>query len=127
MARRFSDEIDLTLTYDPEIARNSIWEAIHGDTILLVDLQGDILSGVVIGHAVKEFFKETEAYITKFHVEREFRGLGISRELIAAFEEESQAKMIWTSSIIGPTESIYTNLFKKSGYSISGRILAKEK
>lgn len=131
MARRFVNETNLPLTFDEELTRDTFWNAINDDnSILLVDDQNGVLAGAIMGYMERDFCKEYSAYITKLYIEKEFRGLKISMDLIKAFEEETKnAKLLFTSATAGMGERIeklYVHLFKHAGYSVLGRILVKE-
>ena len=131
MARRFVGETDLPLMFSKENTRESLWRAIHQSTVLV--WEGDkVLGGTIIGDLESDFTVEKLAYVTKFYVEKEFRGLGVSRELIQGFEDEMKrlgAKVICASSTagMGPrVEALYVRLFERQGYNVLGRVLIKE-
>ncbi|MCH8330637.1 MAG: hypothetical protein IH946_04540 [Bacteroidetes bacterium] len=131
MARRFVSETNLPLTFDEELTRDILWNAINDDnSILLVDDQDGVLAGAIMGYMDTDFCKEYSAYITKLFIEKEFRGFRVSMDLIRAFEEETKnAKLLFTSATAGMGERIeklYVHLFRKAGYSVLGRILVKE-
>lgn len=131
MARRFVEETSLPYTFDEDITMETLWRGINDpDSVLLVaDYEGAI-GGSIFGYVDRDFCKEYSAYISKLYVEKEFRGLKTSMELIEAFEKETaKAKLLFTSATAGIDERIermYVHLFKKAGYSVLGRILVKE-
>ena len=131
MARRFVAETGLPYTFSEEITRDTFWSAINTDEILLVDVEDGIIMGAVMGHVDRDFCEEYSAYINKLYIEKEFRGLCNSRDLIKAFEKEAgNAKLLFTSATAGMGERIeklYVHLFKKAGYSVLGRVLVKER
>ena len=132
LARRFVAESNLPYTFDLELTRNLFWEAINDkDSIFVVDVQDGIIAGVVMGYVERDFCVEYSAYITKLYVEKEFRGIIGAKQLIRAFEERvGKASLIFASATAGideRTEKLFVNLFKKSGYSVLGRILVKDK
>ena len=132
LARRFIEETQLPYTYDPVLTRKHYWEAIHDDeTIIILDVQEDIVAGIVMGYVAKDFCVESSAYLTKLYVEKEFRGIIRAKDLVSAFEERvKEAVIIYASATSGigeRTEKLFVRLFQKSGYSVLGRILAKEK
>ncbi len=131
MAERFVLESNLPFTFDMGLSKQLFWKAIHDeDAILLVDDQNGVLAGAIFGCMERDFCLEYIAYITKMYVEKEFRGTVKSRDLITAFEERTKkASIIFTSATAGIDEKIeksFVNLFKKSGYSVLGRVLVKE-
>lgn len=133
MARRFSDESDLPLTFDEAKARESIWRLIHDlSVIFLVEEDEGILTGAVLGYVESDFFVEHCGYILKLYVEKEFRGLGTSRALLAAFDAEAGsrgAKVIFASATAGMGDRVahlYVRLFERSGYRVLGQVLVKE-
>ena len=132
MAERFVGETDLSLTYSPEKTRNTLWQAIHSSPIMLVWEGEETIGGAVLGYLEDEFTNEISAYVSKFYVERELRGLGVARELLHAFSEEARrlgASVIFASATagMGPrVEALYTRLFECEGYNVLGRVLVKE-
>lgn len=131
MARRFVEESTLPYTFDMDLTRELLWAAIHSEeSILIVDVQEDVICAAVMGYVSRDFCIEYDAYITKFYVEKEFRGIIDTKGLIRAFEERvGEASMIYTSASSGISERIenlFVTLFKNSGYHVLGRIMAKE-
>ena len=132
MAQRFLGETELPLTYSEENTRATIWAAIHGPLIFLVWQGEETLGGMVLGNYEHDFTEETAAYIMKFYIERELRGLGVARELLQAFDAEAKqrgATVRFASSTagMGPTnEMLYVRLFEREGYNVLGRVLVKE-
>ena len=130
MARRFVEESNLPYTFSPELTRELLWDTICGeDNILLVDSHDDILAGAIMGYMERDFCVEYSAYITKMYVEKEFRGIIATKQLISAFEKRvGDACVIFASATAGideRTEKLFVNLFKKSGYIVLGRIMVK--
>jgi len=128
MAQRFLQESNLPLTYSEEQAYKVYYEGLsHG--ILLVDEDDGVIAGAIMGYMDRDFTIEYCAYITKFFVEKEFRGLDVSMGLIKAFEAEvSEAVIIYTSATAGMgdrIEKMYVRLFEKAGYNVLGRILMR--
>ena len=131
LAKRFINETNLPYTYDDELTRNNFWNGIHDNgSIILVDIQEELLAGLVMGYMERDFCKEYSAYITKLYVEKEFRGSSIARDLITAFEAETtEATLLFTSATGGMgerNEKLYVHLFEHAGYAVLGRILVKE-
>ena len=109
-----------------------MWSAIHDSTIMLVWKGEETLGGVVIGSLERDFTEDMSAYIMKFYVEKELRGLGVAQELLQAFDQEAfrmGAKMSFASSTAGMgevNEKLYVRLFEQQGYNVLGRVLVKE-
>ena len=132
MAQRFLAETQLPLTYSAENTRATIWAAIHSPLIFLVWQGEETLGGMVMGDYEHDFTEETAAYVMKFYVERELRGMNVARELLQAFDAEVKqrgASVVFASSTagMGPTnETLYVRLFEHEGYNVLGRVLVKE-
>jgi len=131
LAKRFIEESQLPYTYDPELTRNNWWEAIHDEeTILVLDVEEDIVAGMVMGYVHTDFCVESSAYLTKLYVEKEFRGIIKAKDLVSAFEERvKEAVIVYASATSGigeRTETLFVKLFERSGYHVLGRIMAKE-
>ena len=131
MARRFVGETNLPVTFDEELTRQTLWGAINDEgSILLVADHDGVLTGAIMGYMERDFCKEYSAYITKLYIEKEFRGLKVSMDLIRAFEiETKEAVLLFTSATAGMgerVEKMYVHLFEHAGYSVLGRILVKE-
>jgi len=132
LAERFIAESNLPYTYDPVLTRKHYWEAIHDEeTIIILAVEEDIVAGIVMGYVSRDFCVESSAYLTKLYVEKEFRGIIGAKHLVAAFEERVKEAVIIFASATGGVgeeiEKIFVRLFEKSGYSVLGRIMAKEK
>jgi GNAT superfamily N-acetyltransferase len=133
LARRFVAETNMPLTFDYDATRALFWGAIHDEeSIFIVAVEDGIIAGVIMGYVEKDFCVEYSAYITKLYIEKEFRGLVGAKHLIAAFEEKvkGRASLIYASATAGiddRIEKLFVNLFQKSGYSVLGRILLKDK
>lgn len=131
MARRFVEESTLPYTFSPELTRELLWQAICDDeNILLVDMRDGLVAGAIMGYMERDFCVEYSAYITKMYVEKEFRGIIAAKQLISAFEKRVEnASVVFASATAGideRTEKLFVNLFKKSGYSVLGRIMVKD-
>ncbi len=130
MGRRFVKESSYPLTYDPELARETFWYAIHREILIVHDV--GVLVGGILGTVEKDFCKEGIAYVSKLFVDKEFRGLGTSRRLLALFESEAKnrgARLIFASGNAGMGERVgrlYVRLFEKAGFKVTGRVLTKE-
>lgn len=133
LARRFVDETELPLTFDASSSASYMVGAMESEEfIFLVEEDNGIISGAIIGAVDKDFCKETCAYITKMYVEKEFRGLGTSRALVEAFQEEAKklgASLVFSAATAGMgdrVEKLYVRLFQRYGYNVLGRVLVKE-
>ncbi len=126
MAQRFSEGSGLPLTFDPIRSREVIWDLIHSNAIVLVCEYDGILTGFVYGYLERDFSEEPCASISKFFLDKEFRGLGDSLDLMEAFEQEAKtrgAKMIFSASHTGV---LFGRLLKRCGFSVTGQALVKE-
>ncbi len=134
MLRRFSIESALPLSFDVKSATSELLTLVNAENcIFYVETSDGVLTGCIIGTVSKEdFCHEISAYITKFYVEKEFRGLGTARSLVETFLGEAKrmnASLIFTSSTAGmgpKVEKLHTNLFVKYGFVHLGNILCKE-
>lgn len=133
MVQRFSAETDLPLTFSQSGARETMWAAIHNkDAIVLLWDSGGVLAGAVMGYVGRDVFKELVAYVTRFYVEREFRGTVVARELLNSFDNQSQAqgaRISFASATAGfgeRNEKLFVRLFEKCGYNVLGRVLERE-
>lgn len=131
MANRFIGESGLPLSFDRDIAYKTLELSIDNSIFMVYDING-ILAGAIMGYVQQEFTIEGCAYIVKLYVEPEFRGLGVSRSMVRAFDDEAArlgASCCFTSSgsLIGSNgEKLYDNLFIKQGYLPSGRAMVKD-
>ena len=132
MAQRFAAESKLPLTYSAENTRATLWRAIHSPLVFLVWQGEETLGGSILGGFDNDFTIEKAAYIIKFYVEKELRGLGVSRELLRAFESDMTqrgASVVFASSTVSlgtMNEKLYVNLFEKEGYNVFGHVLIRE-
>lgn len=132
MMRRFVGETDLPLTFDELGTRAMIEKGITAEhTIMLVWENNDVLGGLVFGSIGSELSVELCAYVHKFYVEQEFRGLGVSDELLKAFDQAAAAmgaQLSFSSATAGMgerVEQLYVSLFERNGYTVLGRILVR--
>lgn len=132
MMRRFAQETELPLTFDEHGTQGTIERGIDADhTIMLVWENDDVLGGFVFGTIGREFSIEACAYVHKFYVEQEFRGLGVSDGLLKAFDHEATemgAKLSFSSATAGMgerVEQLYVSLFQRSGYTVLGRVMVR--
>ena len=132
MARRFVEESSHPLTFDPSMACATFHQAIaRDDLFLLVDDDEGVLCGGIMGCVKRDFCKERCAYLTKIYVEKEFRGLGTSRDLVRHFEFE--AKRLGAAVVFAPaaagmgdrTDKLFVRLFEKFEYEVLGSVLVK--
>ena len=131
MARRFVAETEFPITYSEAHARRTLWTVIHS-AIALVWEGNETLGGAVIGQLEDDFTVEKLAYVSKFYIEKELRGLGVARELLSGFEAEVKrrgASLIYASATAGMgdrNELLYVRLFERQGYNVLGRVLIKD-
>lgn len=132
MMRRFMQETDLPLTFDVLGTRGTIQKGINAtQTVMLVWENNDVLGGFAFGTIGNEFSVERCAYVHKFYVEQEFRGLGVSDELLKAFDQVAAAmgaKLSFSSATAGmgeQVEQLYVRLFERNGYTVLGRVLVR--
>ena len=135
MFRRFVQETGLPFTFDVEATTFYLISMIEiENVIILVEEEEDdgILTGVIVGSVDQDCCHELCAYVVKMYVEVEFRGLGTSRALVEAFQDEVKklgASIIFASSTAGmgnKVEKLYVNLFGHYGFETLGRVLYKE-
>lgn len=132
LGERFTAESDLPYTWDPAQATEAIWDMLQSDhAICLVYEVDEVIAGIAIGTVEKEFFKEQSAYLMKFFIEKEFRGLGVSRNLLEAFNSEAKARgasIVFSAATAGMGERVekfYVKLFEKKGFEVLGRVMTK--
>lgn len=119
------------LTFSPEGARKTISIIVQNDIVLVEDVGDGVLSGFIFGYVIQEFTVEPCAHVDMFYVEPELRGKGTSRALLNGFETEAiarGAKIIYAATHTGAgtrVEQLYVNLFKRFGYEVVGRTLAR--
>lgn len=134
MARRFIEETDIPLTYSEEVTQKTLRSMLTRpyEAIGLVSDHDGVLGGAVLGIVEQDFCAERLGFIMKFYVEKEFRGLGVSDDLLTAFENAAVAlgaRMIFASATAGmgtEAEKMYVRLFVRQGYNVLGRVLVKE-
>ncbi len=133
MFRRFVQETGLPFTFDVEATIFHITVLMESDdAIALIEDDDGIITGVILGSVEQDCCRELCAYVIKLYVEVEFRGLGTSRALVEAFQDEAKklgASIIFASSTAGMgnrVEKLYVNLFGRYGFATLGRVLYKE-
>lgn len=133
MAERFVSESELPYTFNASLTTWTFRTAISDpSSILLVEEVDDALGGGIMGTVSRDFCNEYAAYITKMYVEREFRGLGTSRDLIAGFHDAAKllgASLVFAAATAGMgerVEKLFVHLFVKQGYRTLGRVLVRE-
>lgn len=133
MSRRFVKESSLPLTFDVDATTSYLTSMMEGEnTIVLVEDDDGIITGGILGSVDQDFCRESCAYVIKMYVEAEFRGLGTSRALIEAFQNEAKklgASIVFASATAGMgdrIEKLYVKLFERYGFATLGRVLYKE-
>lgn len=117
------------LTYDHESTRGVIKNWL--ENVCFVGKSGDEIVAVVSMYYLRSFYKEPEADIEMFYIRPDFRGTGLSRDLVNCIVQNADAngcKVIYTgcaSGINRKNDSLYANLFKKFGFSVLGTELAR--
>lgn len=133
MARIFTEESGLPLTFNEEHARETLWASLHRpemDFIVVVD-QDLVVAGTIIVYEAG-YYDEICAYVDKFFVHREFRGLAASDTLlqgVLTHAGERQAKLIFATATAGmgaSIEKLYVRLFRRHGFEVLGRIIMRE-
>ncbi len=133
MSRRFVEESSLPLTFDAKATASYLISSMESENIIvLVEVDGGVITGGILGSVDKDFCRESCAYVTKMYVESEFRGLGTARALVKAFQDEAKtldASIVFAASTAGMgdrVEKLYVRLFERYGYVTLGRVLYKE-
>ncbi len=133
MSRRFVAESSLPFTFDVKATASYLISAIESEnTIVLVEVEDEVITGGILGSVEQDFCRESCAYVTKMYVESEFRGLGTARRLIISFQDEAKdlgASIVFASSTAGMgdrIEKLYVKLFERYGFVTLGRVLYKE-
>ena len=133
LARRFTAESGLPVSFDEDRARQTLWRAIHSPEVaVLVDDIDGVIGGGAIMTFEAEWTREVCAYVVKFYVERELRGLGSARALVAGLMAEARARsatLMFASATAGlgeRVERLYVRLFERAGFNVLGRIVMKE-
>ena len=134
LARRFVDECGLPITFSEERTRQTLWAAIQAPSVsFLVDANNHgLICGAAIVTYESEWSNETLAYVTKFFVEPELRGMDTGRALAQACEHEAWrngAVAIFAAATadMGDTvEKLYVRLWTKRDFRVLGRFVMKE-
>jgi GNAT superfamily N-acetyltransferase len=134
MARCFTEESGLPFTFNEARARKTVWACIHSEDIdfpVCVDDDSGLLAGALIVMYDSAYYDETAAFVDKFFVHKEFRGLGVSRELMDAVDKLCRARgasLIFASATAGMgerVEKLYVRLFERHGFRVFGRIIMR--
>lgn len=132
MAKHFTEISELPLTFNVERARLTLWALIHDpDVDVLVETQEGVVSGGVCVSYEASYYDEICAYVEKFFVHKEFRGIGTSDNLLRALLKtckKRNAKVIFASATAGMgerVEKLYVRLFERHGFSVLGRIIMR--
>jgi GNAT superfamily N-acetyltransferase len=131
LARAFTGESGLPLTFNAERAQTTLWNALHHpDMDCIVEWDGAI-TGLAIVVYEAEYYDETCAYVDKFFVHKELRGRGTSdalvRGILAACSGRG-ATCIFASATAGMgerVEKLYVRLFERHGFSVLGRVVMR--
>lgn len=131
LAKDFTAESGLPLTFSAERARETLWASMHHPEIDFLVEYDEVLTGAMILTYENNYYDETCAYVEKFFVHREFRGRGTSDNLLRAMIpacEARNAKLIFASATAGMGERIeklYVRLFERHGFTVLGRIIMR--
>ena len=132
LARMFVGESGLPVTFNEERSRKTIWSLMHNPGVdFLVGLEDGVLYGTVIVIYEAEHYDETCAYVDKFFIHKEFRGLETSNELMRAMLsacDKRNARAVFASATarMGErVEKLYVRLFERHGFSVLGRIIMR--
>ena len=133
MSRRFVEESSLPFTFDVDATTFYLTSMMESESaIVLVEEDDGIITGGILGLVDRDFCRESFAYVIKMFVEVEFRGLGTSRVLVEAFQDEAKrlgASIIFASAAAGMgdrVEKLYVRLFEHYGFVTLGHMLYKE-
>jgi len=132
MARDFTGESALPLTFNREkSAHYLLWLIGQPAYDVLVEQDGDVISGAAIVGYEAHWYDETCAYVEKMFVHKEFRGLGTARALVREIVLACQARgavIVFAASTAGMgerTEKLYVRLFERAGFTFLGRVMQR--
>lgn len=126
----FDESAYSDLTYDPEMARQTILQWIP-ETCVLARVDGNLV-GILAMYFTRTYYKETEGDVVIFYVLPEYRGTGVARGLVYALKkisDKQKAAIVYTSSgsgMKGNNNKLYANLFKKVGFKELGTELIRK-
>lgn len=133
LARLFTNESGLPVTFNEDSARETLWACIHHpDVDLIVDSDDDVLLGATTVSYEASYTNEILAYVDKLFVHREFRGRGASDNLLRGIVkccEDRGASLVFASATSGMgerVEKLYVRLFERHGFHVLGRIIMRK-
>lgn len=133
LARDYTNESGLPLTFNRDHARRTFWGLLHapGMDLLVVDIGETVLGGFSVTAYDSDYYDEVFAYIDKFYVSVELRGTGVARALAKAIVlclDRRGARLALTSSAAdmgARNDMLYENLFKRYGFAPLGRMIMR--
>ena len=132
LARISTTDSDLPFTFNEHRAGATLRALISkADVDFLVAVEDGVLLATAILVYEASYYTEVAAYIDKFFVHKELRGVGVSRELLAHCVlrcKERGARVIFASATAGMgerVEKLYVKLFERQDFTVLGRILMR--
>lgn len=125
----FEESAFCGMTFDPEQTLEQVKSWIDGLCLIAVD-EGKIV-GFTAAVGYRSFFVEPELAVEIFYVKPEYRGKGVSRQLVEQIAVHADAygiKSVQTSclsGISGANNALFVNLWKKFGFSELGSVMMR--
>lgn len=117
-------------TIDKDLAMETIREYIEG-TALIAKNEKNAIIAIASVYGIQTFFKEKEVEVTFFFVSPEWRGSGLSRDLLQVIVHSADAfgaaviRASCLSGISPRNNALFVNLFKKFGFMELGTEMAR--
>lgn len=132
LAKTFTEESGLDLTFNEARARHTIWSALHVNPfdILVVDAD-EVIAGAALIAYDQDYYDEVVAYVDTFFIYKQFRGLGASDGLLLGVLDAAQtrgATMIAAgpNAAMGPqVEAHFISLFGRYGFRKAGPVMRR--
>ena len=101
LARIFTTDSDLPFTFDEHRAAATLRKLIASQDVdfLVVQEDGVLLATAILVYEAS-YYTEIAAYIDKFFVHKELRGVGVSRELLSAYASEARGEPLTVEQIL---------------------------
>ena len=128
----FNESIFKTLKYNAQSTRDVINGYFDGGVVLIAE-DGEKAIGFCVLSAGRTFYDDIEADVEMFFVLPEYRGSGVSREMIknvVAAADMNGAAVIYSSCLSGigeKNDSLWKNLWGKYGFKQLGTIMMRSK
>lgn len=125
----FNESIYNTQEYDHDMTKKTITNWL--DNVCVVAKHKDKIIAVASMYYSKTYYKTPQADIEMFYVHPDFRGYGVSRDLVRILVDNADANKcsaIYTSCASGisvKNDKQYQNLFKKFGFNKLGTEMVK--